>query len=371
MEEEFYTPKALRIYRDALDASFHTPLQRLGEEPVNIEQLDHDYTHSTSLPVLEAGPKDQVSRPLNWLETHPLIGERLKYLSQTKPHVQDTVPSGIFSSTKQSDPIYYKPPSHRDSQFGVKEFLPPNYASSELINKVPLFVKTYGNKSDKKKITPDKVVDEELSENEEEINQPTGSYIAPSVKNALMSQVDTQRQVKKIGLSIIFLLMGKLVGKVINVTTDYDPNFFLILWYSLGVSQILLATYELIYWRRGGTTLQLTFKQRQLLGLPPGNANADSEAQDFADTAEIIPSKNNGKSRPMPKYKKLLVQYISGSATSNSELAPDSISVVNGAPVTLQMLKEHTKQFNLPVPQNIKTRFNRKFKLLFDPKNIE
>ncbi|KAG7193301.1 uncharacterized protein KQ657_000712 [Scheffersomyces spartinae] len=386
MEEEFYTPRALRTYKDIVDYSFHTPLQRLGDKPVAIEQLDsrsNCLSNTTNLPVLESLPTNQANEhtyQVNWLEANSLLGDRIKHLSQSNQD-NNNVTGGIFSSTQQSEPIYYKPPSNRDVQLGVKEFLPPNYSSSDQFNKVPLFVKSYRkrNGTNNNEVMSKAALndDVELTDNEDESSssQPTGDYIAPTVKEALMSQVDTQRQVKTIGLTIIFALMTKLSGKVIQAITEYDPKNILICLYILSAYQILLAGYELLFRCRKSTTFSLSYKQRQLLGLPLGNINVDADVQDFKDTAELMPIKSDDKTKSMPKYKKLQMQYLNPSiglgTTSGSSKTMLATTITSGAPVPLQILKEHSKQFNLPVPQNIKTRFNLKFKLLFDPKNTE
>lgn len=239
-------------------------------------------------------------------------------------------------TTTSKQPIYYKPPSSRsrDDQYGIKNFLPPNFnhmALKENKNRIPLFpMEKKISISDILPKQPNNTDDDD--ENAESVN-PLGDWVNPIVKEALSRQVNEEYEVKSMVWNIIYIIAFHLIISFIKYLILLYDNKKLPFQKSNGfyppINQQLhiegLESYvvmairiiNLIFVLKCGRSLYmilksqdqchdlpLTDKQRKLLGLSVSKKFDSSDDTDLIIKNKVYDLKHKN-SYQMPKYSKL------------------------------------------------------------------
>jgi nucleoporin POM34 len=241
-----------------------------------------------------------------------------------------------LETPRVKSPIYYKPPSSnfKDTQYGIKSFLPPNVQLiKERTNKVPLLVKYNKRERDLPRNVPGKLspsyIQDDLSDEDLPSANPTGEWTNPIMKQALTRQINKEYYLKKLLKNVLYLifftLIKSLVGKIIILylakrvyppvdTSQYEIIFTIAsrIIVSLFVINIIISILKLIKEQDQCLDLPLSDKQRQLIGLNIQDRDDDESLKEHREeeVAELTLKQrqyqlHDQQSYKLPKYSKI------------------------------------------------------------------
>ncbi|KAL6452344.1 hypothetical protein SBY92_001602 [Candida maltosa Xu316] len=359
--------------------------------------------------------------------TTSILGDASFRILQTKLSLkrQNKEKQDEINRIKKLDrPMYYKPPSSNfrdNSLYGIKDCLPPNvtlidqqsaYDTKQPINKIPIFVNYQETKPDATKILQS-IKDEfdEVDLDNQVIDNPTGSWENPIVKEALSRQVDLEYQVKLLLRNLIYLLLFtffkssinklaflyELKSKIVQPVYQHQPpkdssvEFYLLVFSKVVVVyfiiNIVIPLVKLLKGQDQCNDLPLSIKQRKLIGLKVKDVPEDftvDEAAELTLKQRRYDLKNENKFTPIPKYNKLndySVFNVDGRRTestspelvSNQSLyhvRKDPSDLTNEEPIGLKFLAEQnsqnsTRKYSTETIQKVQSKFEKNFDIKF------
>lgn len=406
------------VYEDAMNFSF---AYNIGEQPTNIFETPLKKLPNNSIGDIhfkQSIDRDHILEGIDFHNEGRDIGPIEHKVGDFGANLTPlgNVPFKLYQNQGaqktppvKSGPIYYKPPSSnlRDTQYGIKSFLPPNVQLiKEKTNKVPLLVK-YDREAEQ--INPS-TIREDLSDDETPTTNPTGEWTSPIMKQALARQINKEYYLKKLLKNVLFFvfftLVKSLVGKIIFLylakkvyppvdTSQYDVSFTVAsrIIVSLFVINITISIVKLIKGQDQCLDLPLSDKQRQLIGLLIQDRDDDESLKEHREeeAAELTLKQrqyqlHNQQSYKLPKYSKIngyqeeerieisrfneprLVE-LDNRTSLNSRFQTPSTGLTSSIPSNNQFLQRSHKQSHHKVSEKEREKFSKHFNIEFNYDN--
>lgn len=316
---------------------FFTPLQRVSSNnytewgtsgPTTSEpSAINDQKTATSVVPKQSSNLSSPLEPLPTLNVH----SKFAY----KKHNVD--PATNQSQAAPSQPLYYRPPVSSDNLFGVNHLIPPRINRNFLV------------RQSEPQLPPK--VDAEVD------NAPSGEWTSSVVKEALRRQVNTEREVRRFGANLVYIVAFKLLVQVghyfialyqaefqspssfyhkhYSSASALYANYVIKAVYALFVGNIVVALYRLLRSQDQCLDLPLTNEQRRLCGLKPLESNEDDTALKMKKRRFEL--NHQGTTTRVPKY----------GQTYGPMLAPET-----STDITAQTISRSSDIFRSEVPQN-------------------
>lgn len=280
---------------------FYTPLQRVSSNnyttwgPLNPNHKSNT-SHKQVEPAKNIAPSNNANITSH-LDPLPSIDFRkgLNFSRKSEDDAQN------LSKLVPSQPLYYRPPVSSNNHFGVSHLIPPRIHKNFLV---------------RQREAP-------ISNSEsDDINVASGDWTSSVVKEALRRQVNTEREVTRLGINILLIIAFKLVVKVgyylvavyqaefLTTSSYYQRhntsasvlhfNHLIKLVYVAFLINICIALYRLLRAQDQCIDLPLTNEQRRLCGLQPLTSKEDSTALKMKKRRFELT--HEGATTQVPKY---------------------------------------------------------------------
>lgn len=325
---------------------FFTPLQRVSSNNYAEWGMSRPTTSkafsTNDHKITTAAAPTQISGLSGPLEPLPTLNLHSRFAFEK--HKVD--PANTQAQAGPSQPLYYRPPVSSDNLFGVNHLIPPRISRNFLVrqSEPPVLPK----------------VDEEVD------NAPSGEWTSSVVKEALRRQVNTEREVRRLGANILYIAAFKLFVQIglyfialyqaefqapsfqsssqapfSFYKKQYSPasalyaNYLINAVYALFVGNIAVALYRLLRSQDQCLDLPLTNEQRRLCGLKPLESNEDDTALKMKKRRFELT--HQGTTTQVPKY----------GQTYGPMLVPDT-----SADIVAQTIPQSPRIFRSELPQN-------------------